>query len=70
MKSVLDSEAKVMDQLWAFLKFDKKLIHLDLTATNLSENAILHILPAIRSAKLIQGVHLSGNPGVTDSLKD
>mmetsp|Transcript_37489 Transcript_37489/g.49294 ORF Transcript_37489/g.49294 Transcript_37489/m.49294 type:complete len:98 (+) Transcript_37489:732-1025(+) len=45
-------------------------MHLDLTATNLSEVAILHILPAIRKARSLQGIHLSGNPGVTDNVKE
>lgn len=70
MKIVLEMESKVKDHLFSFLRVDKKLVHLDLTATNLSENAILHILPAIRVTKALQGVHLSGNPGVTETTKN
>ena len=51
MAKVLSTEAKVQAQLFGFLRGNKKLIHLDLTATNLSENAILHILPAIKRSK-------------------
>ena len=53
MKIVLEMESKVKDYLFSFLRIDKKLVHLDLTATNLSENVILHILPAIRVAKAL-----------------
>ena len=49
---------------------NKKLIHLDLTSTNLSEEALLAILPEMKKSKNLQGIHLSGNPGVTDNLKD
>lgn len=60
----------VKDNIFTLLRENKKLIHLDLTATNLSEAAIRHILPAIRKSKSLQGIHLSGNPGVTDEVKD
>jgi hypothetical protein len=69
MKSVLETEAVVINKLSLFLQNDKKLVHLDLTSTNLSENAIISILPRIRRGKQLQGVHLSGNPGVTDRTK-
>ena len=69
-KQVMETETKVTDHLFTFLKTNKKLIHLDLTATNLSENAMLQILPAIRKAKSMQGIHLSGNPGITEHLKN
>ena len=60
----------VKDNLFTLLRENKKLIHLDLTATNLSEAAIRHILPAIRKSKSLQGIHLSGNPGVTEDIKN
>ena len=66
----METETKVTDHLFTFLKTNKKLIHLDLTATNLSENAMLQILPAIRKAKSMQGIHLSGNPGITEHFKN
>lgn len=69
MARVLETEARVMQQLVTFLRSNKKLIHLDLSATNLGEGAILHILPAIKKARSLQGIHLSGNPGVTDFIK-
>ena len=70
MNKVLETEIKVKSHLRSFLRNNKKLIHLDLTATNLSENAILHILPAIKKTKSLQGIHLSGNPGVTEKVKE
>ena len=69
MKRVLETEHKVKEQLYSFLRGNKKLIHLDLTATNLSEDVILHILPAIKRSKSLHGIHLSGNPGVTDGVR-
>ena len=70
MPKVLETEKRVREQLFYFLRFSKKLIHLNLTATNLSENAILHILPAIKKASSLQSIHLSGNPGVTETVKN
>ena len=69
MQTVLETETRVKEQLYSFLRINKKLVHLDLTATNLSETAILHILPAIKRTKALQGIHLSGNPGVTEKVK-
>ena len=60
----------VKGNIFTLLRENKKLIHLDLTATNLSEAAIIHILPAIRKSKSLQGIHLSGNPGVTETVKN
>ena len=69
-EKALQTEAKVKQGLYNFIRGNKKLIHLDLTSTNLSENAILHILPAIKRSKSLQGVHLSGNPGVTENVRN
>ena len=60
----------VADSLFRFVKVDKRLIHLDLTQTNLSEQMILHIMPGIRKSKSLMAVHFSGNPGVTKRLKE
>lgn len=38
---VLATEAKVVEYLTYFLRVDRKLMHLDLTSTNLSENVLL-----------------------------
>lgn len=31
---------------------------------------MMHILPAIKKATSLQGIHLSGNPGVTEAFKN
>lgn len=67
---MLETEARVKQQFFNLLRSNKKLIHLDLSATNLTEDAILHILPAIKRATSLQGVHLSGNPGVTEAVRN
>ena len=36
LKQVLETEAKVGEHIFTFLKSNRRLIHLDLTATNLS----------------------------------
>jgi len=69
-KRKLESEARAKNWLTIFIGGSKKLIHLDLTKTSLSEEAILFILPTIKSSKNLQGVHLSGNPGVTDAVRE
>lgn len=69
LERALETEKKVKEQLYSFFRGNKKLIHIDLTSTNLSEVAILHIIPAIKRSKSLQGVHLSGNPGVTVAVK-
>ena len=44
-------------------------MHLNLTCTNLSEKVLLKLLSKIQKAESLQGIHLSGNPGVTENLK-
>ena len=70
MNQVLETEARVSNYLLHFMNNNKKLIHIDMTATNLSESVILKILLGIKKSKNLQGIHLSGNPGVTDNLKE
>ena len=59
------SEQLAIEIMQTFLKQGKRLVHLNLTSTNLSEKLILSILPQIKRAKSLMGIHLSGNPGVT-----
>ena len=70
MQQVKDTSARVSQYLFKFMKTNRKLIHLDLTCTNLSEDAMLTLLPAVKVALNLQGIHLSGNPGVTENLKE
>ena len=70
MQQVIDTQAKVSAYLSRFFQVNRKLVHIDLTSTNLSEEAILDILTAVKRSKNLQGIHLSGNPGVTENLKE
>jgi hypothetical protein len=54
-----------MDNLLRFIKYNKHLIHLDLSYTRLDEMMILALGTALRRAKSLVAVHLTGNPGVT-----
>ena len=65
-----ENMAMVAESLLRFVRVDKRLIHLDLTQTNLSEQMILHIIQGIRKSKSLMAVHFSGNPGVTKHLKE
>ena len=66
----METQAKVCAYLTHFLKVNRRLVHIDLTSTNLSEDAILSVLTAVKKSKNMQGIHLSGNPGVTDNIKE
>jgi len=55
-----------MDNLLKFIKYNKNLIHLDLSYTRLDEMMILALGTSLRRAKSLVGVHFSGNPGVTE----
>ena len=41
---------------------------MDLSNTNLSEGMVYRLLPAIKKAKTLMSIHLSGNPGATNQL--
>ena len=53
-----------------FIKYNKNLIHFDLSHTGLNEQAIRTIGTSLRRGRSIVSLHLSGNPGVNQSLKD
>ena len=46
---------------------NKKLLHLNLDGTNLSEEMLLLIAKAMRRAKALIGIHLSENPGTSEA---
>ncbi|TNV87178.1 hypothetical protein FGO68_gene2179 [Halteria grandinella] len=56
-------------KLTRFIKQSTKLLHLDLSFTGLSEVACRTIGVSLRKAKTIQGLHLCGNPGGTNAIK-
>jgi hypothetical protein len=53
-----------------FIKYNKTLIHFDLSSTGLNEGMVMHIGTALRRAKSLVSMHLSGNPGVTAQMKE
>ena len=65
-----ENMVQVADSLLRFVRIDKRLIHLDLSQTNLSEQMILNIIPGIKKSRSLMAVHFSGNPGVTKRLKE
>jgi len=55
----------VLDSLLKFIKYNKHLIHLDLSYTHLDEPMIIALGTSLRRAKSLVAVHFTGNPGVT-----
>lgn len=52
------------------IKRNKQLTHLNLVSTGLTELMIVELAIAIRRSKSLLSVHLCGNRGVTDRIKD
>jgi hypothetical protein len=53
-----------------FIKYNRTLQYLDLSHTGLNELGLRAIAIALRRAKSIISLHLSGNVGVTKEIKD
>jgi hypothetical protein len=53
-----------MDNLCRFIKYNKHLIHLDLSYTRLDDVMVNLLGTSLRRAKSLVAVHFSGNPGV------
>ena len=51
------------------IKRNKSLLHLDLSHTHLTEYMLWHIGKALSRARSVISVHLSGNQGITPTLK-
>ena len=51
MKTVLETEQFAMKNLRTLLKKDVRLVHLNLTCTNLSEKVLLQLLSKIKKAE-------------------
>jgi len=52
------------------IKRNKQLIHLNLVSTGLTELMIVELANSIRRSKSLLSVHLCGNKGVTDRVKN
>lgn len=65
-----DFTTTVIQNLQQLIKRNKKLQHLDLTGTGLSEFMMLKIGDGIARAKSLLSIHLCSNPGSTPRVKD
>lgn len=63
------SQFYMISKLTKFIKYNKNLLHLDLTCTGLTDQMLRAIGTALRRARSILSLHLSGNPGITPALK-
>lgn len=59
----------VVRHLSSFIKYNKNLLHLDLSSTGLCDDMLKCFGVALRRAKTLLSLHLSGNPGVTPQVK-
>lgn len=59
-----------MQSLVVLIKRNKQLMHLNLVSTGLTEHMITELAKAMRRSKSLLSVHLCGNKGVTDRVKD
>ena len=59
-----DETQDIMNNLSTFIKMNKKLVHLDLSSCGLSGLMIEQFGKALRRAKGLRSIHLSGNPGL------
>jgi len=53
-----------------FIKRNKKLIHLNMDATQLSEYMLFNLCKCLTRAQSLVAFHASGNPGITLELKE
>lgn len=64
-----DKQLEVSDALFRIIRYNKRLVHLDLTCTNISEAMFMQIIPGVKKTRSLMSIHLSGNPGVTNKVK-
>ena len=65
-----DLSQKVVENLKHLIKRNKRLQHVNLSGTGLTEYMMLHIGTAMRRAKSLLSIHLCNNPGATDRVRD
>ena len=53
-----------------FIKRNKKLLHLNLDSTFLSEYMLFHLCSCLTRSQSCLALHVSGNPGITFQLKE
>lgn len=59
----------VARSLGEFIRYNRQLEHLDLSNTCLNEQVFISLVPYIKRAKSILGLHLNHNPGVNAETK-
>ena len=59
-----------LENLCLFITKNKNLIHLDISNAGLTERQITFFGKVLRRAKQICSLHLSGNLGITERVKD
>ena len=65
-----DFSTQAIENLCSLLKRNKRLQHVNLCKTGLTEYMIVKIAKAMRRAKALCSIHLDGNPGVTPRVKE
>ncbi len=64
-----DIYQKMIDNLGKFIKYNKNLLHIDLSYTRLDADSLIKIGTYLRRAKSLLSIHFSGNPGVNSQVK-
>jgi len=57
---------ETINNLFKFIKRNRRLIHLDLTCTGLTAKMMEMFGRTLRRSKSLRAIHLSGNPGLAD----
>ena len=68
-KSLDEYQEEVLDDLGKFIKYNKNLMQLNLSHTNLRSNLLRELVTCLRRAKSLLTLDVSGNDGINDGLK-
>lgn len=60
----------VVSHLSKFVKYNRNLLHLDLSSTRLTDKEIKELGSSLRRAKSLVSIHFSGNPGVSMGVRE
>jgi len=61
---------KIVTNMSEFIKRNKKLLHLNMDSTQLSEWMLYNLCKCLTRAQSCVAFHASGNPGITYELKE
>ena len=65
----IETQAYMMAKMTRFIKYNRNLLHLDLTQAGLNQLSIRIIGISLRRARSLLSLHISENPGITKDLK-